>query len=90
MGHLWIVIVLASCLCIEARKEEPVDSVAVLCFVMHSLRYCEPRPSNPHVNPLIGVWARAPWPGLVLWTGCFEGCWLLLVVLCPLVCVLVG
>ncbi len=30
------------------------------------------------------------WPGLVLWTGCFEGCWLLLVVLCPLACVLVG
>ena len=50
MGHLWILIVLASRLCIEARKEEPVDSVAVLCFVMHRLRYCEPRPSNPHVN----------------------------------------
>ena len=33
------------------------------------------------------VWS---WPGLVLWTGCFEGCWLLLVVLCPLACVLVG
>ena len=32
----------------------------------------------------------AMWPGLVLWTGCFEGCWLLLVVLCPLACVLVG
>ena len=64
MGHLWIVIVLASRLCIEARKEEPVDSVAVLCFVMHSLRYCEPRPSNPHVNPLIGVWARAPTCGI--------------------------
>ena len=30
------------------------------------------------------------WPGLVLWTGCFEGCWLLLVVLCPLARVLVG
>ena len=30
------------------------------------------------------------WPGLVLWTGCFEGCWLLLVVLRPLACVLVG
>ena len=30
------------------------------------------------------------WPGLVLWTECFEGCWLLLVVLCPLACVLVG
>ena len=30
------------------------------------------------------------WPGLVLWAGCFEGCWLLLVVLCPLVRVLVG
>ena len=28
--------------------------------------------------------------GLVLWSGCFEGCWLLLVVLCPLVRVLVG
>ena len=26
----------------------------------------------------------------VLWTGCFEGCWLLLVVLCPLARVLVG
>jgi len=45
MGHLWIVIVLASRLCIEARKEEPVDSVAVLCFVTYMLRYCEPRPS---------------------------------------------
>ena len=30
------------------------------------------------------------WPGLVLWTGCFEGCWLLLVVLRPLARVLVG
>ena len=30
------------------------------------------------------------WSGLVLWTGCFEGCWLLLVVLCPLARVLVG
>ena len=30
------------------------------------------------------------WPGLVLWTGCCEGCWLLLVVLCPLARVLVG
>ena len=29
------------------------------------------------------------WSGLVLWAGCFEGCWLLLVVLCPLVRVLV-
>ena len=34
--------------------------------------------------------AKTLWPGLVLWTGCFEGCWLLLVVLCPLACVLVG
>ena len=33
---------------------------------------------------------RNQWPGLVLWTGCFEGCWLLLVVLCPLARVLVG
>ena len=32
----------------------------------------------------------AQWPGLVLWTGCFEGCWLLLVVLRPLARVLVG
>ena len=31
-----------------------------------------------------------PWLGLVLWAGCFEGCWLLLVVLCPLARVLVG
>ena len=38
MGHLWIVIVLASCLCIEARKEEPVDSVAALYFVTYTLR----------------------------------------------------
>ena len=29
------------------------------------------------------------WPGLVLWTGCCEGCWLLLVVLRPLARVLV-
>ena len=34
--------------------------------------------------------AQRAWPGLVLWTGCFEGCWLLLVVLCPLARVLVG
>ena len=33
---------------------------------------------------------RRRWSGLVLWTGCFEGCWLLLVVLCPLARVLVG
>ena len=33
---------------------------------------------------------RWPWLGLVLWAGCFEGCWLLLVVLCPLARVLVG
>ena len=33
---------------------------------------------------------RWVWPGLVLWTGCFEGCWLLLVVLRPLARVLVG
>ena len=33
---------------------------------------------------------RLYWPGLVLWAGCFEGCWLLLVVLCPLARVLVG
>ena len=39
-------------------------------------------------HPLVMFQER--WPGLVLWTGCFEGCWLLLVVLCPLVCVLVG
>ena len=30
------------------------------------------------------------WPGLVLWTGCCEGYWLLLVVVCPLAHVLVG
>ena len=35
-------------------------------------------------------YAAPTWSGLVLWTGCFEGCWLLLVVLCPLACVLVG
>ena len=34
--------------------------------------------------------ALLEWSGLVLWTGCFEGCWLLLVVLRPLACVLVG
>ena len=40
---------------------------------------------------VIGGTQEAPhWPGLVLWTGCFEGCWLLLVVLCPLARVLVG
>ena len=38
--------------------------------------------------PVGGGWGT--WPGLVLWTGCFEGCWLLLVVLCPLARVLVG
>jgi len=26
------------------------------------------------------VHSSPSWPGLVLWTGCFEGCWLLLVV----------
>jgi len=40
-----MVIVLASRLCIEARKEEPVDSVAALYFVTYTLRYSEPRPS---------------------------------------------
>ena len=40
--------------------------------------------NNAHCN------ANPSWSGLVLWTGCFEGCWLLLVVLCPLACVLVG
>ena len=64
MGRLWIVNVLASRLCIEAREEEPVDSVDALCFVTYTLRYCEPRPSNPHVNPLIGVWARVPTCGI--------------------------
>ena len=39
-------------------------------------------------HPLVMFQER--WPGLVLWTGCFEGCWLLLVVLCPLARVLVG
>ena len=38
----------------------------------------------------LGLAAATEWPGLVLWTGCFEGCWLLLVVLCPLARVLVG
>ena len=33
---------------------------------------------------------KSLWSGLVLWAGCFEGCWLLLVVLCPLARVLVG
>ena len=33
---------------------------------------------------------KQSWLGLVLWAGCFEGCWLLLVVLCPLARVLVG
>ena len=64
MGHLWIVNVLASRLCIEARKEELVDSVATLCFATYMLRYCEPWSSNPHVNPLIGVWARVPTCGI--------------------------
>ena len=36
------------------------------------------------------AWNQPMWPGLVLWTECFEGCWLLLVVLRPLACVLVG
>lgn len=33
---------------------------------------------------------RRWWPGLVLWAGCLEGCWLLLVLLCPLARVGVG
>ena len=40
--------------------------------------------------PIISHLLAWEWPGLVLWTGCFEGCWLLLVVLRPLACVLVG
>ena len=36
------------------------------------------------------LFGQPSWPGLVLWTGCFEGCWWLLVVLRPLVRVLVG
>ena len=41
----------------------------------------------------VSMCGRSPcggWLGLVLWAGCFEGCWLLLVVLCPLARVLVG
>ena len=53
---------------------------------------------NPHPTPLHPQMRRAAkppplplaWLGLVLRTGCFEGCWLLLVVLRPLACVLVG
>lgn len=44
----------------------------------HKLSSADPKASTP------------TWSGLVLWAGCFEGCWLLLVVLCPLARVLVG
>ena len=44
----------------------------------------------PAVTGRVLLDAAAYWSGLVLWTGCFEGCWLLLVVLCPLARVLVG
>ena len=47
-------------------------------------------PARPRHCPLISHVIPLRWSGLVLWTGCFEGCWLLLVVLCPLACVLVG
>ena len=47
---------------------------------------------GPGADPMAQTPMDMPrnWPGLVLWTGCFEGCWLLLVVLRPLACVLVG
>ena len=49
------------------------------------------RPKTPTFDGLERYAYRPTmWPGLVLWTGCFEGCWLLLVVLCPLARVLVG
>jgi len=51
------------------------------------------RPQQPHPRPgrsgrrkCVEVEESAwwcGWPGLVLWTGCFEGRWLLLVGLCP-------
>ena len=53
-----------------------------------ALSFVEPT-TNKRLGKCVGVYAFY-WSGLVLWTGCFEGCWLLLVVLCPLACVLVG
>ena len=41
-------------------------------------------------TPSIRKTSTCRWPGLVLWIGCCEGCWLLLVVLYPLARVLVG
>ena len=49
----------------------------------------EKRTQNTHFTPAKAM-AVSVWSGLVLWTGCFEGCWLLLVVLFPLARVLVG
>ena len=55
-------------------------------------RLLRPDPIATRVDPMrrVGVSGGVAWLGLVLRTGCFEGCWLLLVVLRPLACVLVG
>ena len=66
-----------------ARKQPPLPLQSLVQASMKPpspLRTPEQQPLKP----------TTPWPGLVLWTGCFEGCWLLLVVLCPLARVLVG
>ena len=60
----------------------------------HYTRYVALHPlcgATPDQNGCIAHGSGVPgWPGLVLWTGCCEGCWLLLVVLRPLARVLVG
>ena len=66
--------------------ESPATAHTIRCHGETNLAQQEPRRAASVQNSP----CMPAWPGLVLWTGCFEGCWLLLVVLCPLARVLVG
>ena len=83
----------------DNTRPQPVNQVATSRGALHPLRGATPvvwrytRSERVHCSR-IGCNAHGSgvpgWPGLVLWTGCCEGCWLLLVVLRPLARVLVG
>ena len=82
----------------DNTRPQPVNQVAMSCGALHPLRGATPvtwryTRSDRVQCPRIGCNAHGSgvpgWPGLVLWTGCCEGCWLLLVVLRPLARVLV-
>ena len=89
----------------DNTRPQPVNQVAMSCGALHPLRGATPvmwhytryvalHPLRGATPDQIGCNAHGSgvpgWPGLVLWTGCCEGCWLLLVVLRPLARVLVG